>query len=66
MNAPTTIPPRPKTKTWEVGDLVSIGSARWAIRTITKKAVELELMNNPNAAIWWNTTLANLPKKVTA
>ncbi len=61
MNA--TRPPRPKTTTWEVGDVLMVGRVRWAIRTITGTAVELESMSEPNASTWWTTDLANLPEK---
>lgn len=54
-----------KTKTWQVGDVVTVGSVRWVIRTITKgKGVELEA-TSVSPGIWWRTTLANLPRKVT-
>ncbi|ALJ20394.1 hypothetical protein [Microbacterium sp. No. 7] len=57
--------PRPKTLTWEVGDVVQCGSVRWALRTITGQAVELEAMNVPHG-IWWRTTLGELPAKATS
>jgi hypothetical protein len=58
----TTTKPRPKTTGWEVGDVVQLGSARWIIRTITGRQVELDASNAPGG-IWWTTTLNNLPEK---
>jgi hypothetical protein len=58
----TITPPRPKSLVWQVGDLVQLGSARWIIRTITGRDVELEASNAPSG-IWWTTTLNNLPEK---
>jgi hypothetical protein len=58
-----TTPPRKKSAVWEVGDPVNIGPMRWVIRTINGENVELESMNQPNASIWWTTTLLNLPRK---
>lgn len=61
-----TVPPRPKTKKWVTGDRLTVGATTWIIRVLVGQDVELESTNNPNASIWWRTTLANLPKKVTA
>lgn len=54
--------PRPRTATWEVGDVVTIGRERWAVRTLTGEQVELEALNT-TGGIWWTTTLDRLPDK---
>ena len=59
----TIAPPRPKTAHWTVGDAFTLGATRWAIRNINGDHVECESTNNPNAGIWWTTTLEHLPEK---
>lgn len=54
--------PRPHTETWAVGDVVTFGRERWAVRVLTDDAVELEALNAA-AGIWWRTTLDRLPVK---
>lgn len=48
---------------WRPGDVVVLGSTRWAVRTVTGRQVELEALNTPSG-IWWTTTLDRLPGRV--
>ena len=47
---------------WAVDDVVTLGSVRWAVRSIQGKRVQLEALN-ANAGIIWNTTTDLLPEK---
>lgn len=64
--APATIPSRPKTAPWQVGDIVLTATGgRWKIRALNRTTgqVVLSSTNRIAADIWWNTTLNNLPEK---
>lgn len=53
-----------KDKTWHLGDVVKVGSVRWAIRVLTGVDVVLVALNAvPAKAIRWTTTLDKLPTK---
>jgi hypothetical protein len=52
-----------KPQPWRQGEVFVLGGTRWAIRVLRGRHVECESMNNPNASIWWTTTLSNLPEK---
>ena len=54
--------PRPRSVAWQVGDVVTFGRERWAVRVLTGDAVELEALNAASG-IWWRTTLDRLPVK---
>lgn len=59
-----TLPPRPATAPRrEVGDALTIGSARWLIRSIDGDQVVLEASSAP-AGIVWTTTLDKLPEPI--
>lgn len=47
---------------WTVGDVVTLGSVRWAVRSVQGKRVQLEALN-ALAGIIWNTTTDLLPEK---
>lgn len=53
--------PRKRSSTWQIGDVLTLGRERWAIRVLTDETVELEALNTDN--IWWRTTLNRLPDK---
>lgn len=57
-----TAPPRTvaPTRRHHVGDLLTLGSTRWLIRSIAGDQVVLEAANTA-AGIIWTTTLDNLP-----
>ena len=46
---------------WRVGDVVTIGRTRWAIRTVKSTAIVLEGLNTDR--IVWRTSLDLLPRK---
>lgn len=50
---------------WWIGDSVLVGRTRRVIRALDKNsgAVSLRSTNNPNASIWWHTTVDRLPRK---
>lgn len=54
--------PRRRSDDWSVGDVVTLGRERWAIRVITGTRVELEAFNTLSG-IWWTTTLDRIPEK---
>ncbi|WP_309129461.1 hypothetical protein [Microbacterium sp.] len=57
-----TLPPRPVIALrHEVGDVLTVGSTRWLIRSIHDDKVVLEASSAP-AGIVWTTTLDNLPE----
>jgi len=64
--APITLPARPKTDDWQVGDIVPLADGgRWKIRALNRKTgrVVLQCTNRIEADIWWNTELDKLPRR---
>ena len=45
----------------ELGDVVTVGNVRWAIRSIRDDHVTLEALNSSAGASVWHTTLNRLP-----
>jgi hypothetical protein len=55
--------PRRRTLTWQLGDTVTVGGIRYAIRNIHAETVELEALNTSTCGMWWTTTLTRLGRK---
>ncbi|MFL2002275.1 hypothetical protein [Microbacterium sp. A1-JK] len=66
MSGTIIAPPRSKTAKWEIGDAVHVDGIRWIIRELVGRKVALASANTVNHAIWWNTTISNLPRKARA
>lgn len=65
MTASTIAPRRKPKPKWVSGDLLTVGRTRYVIRVVYSTGrVLLEAMNTVTAkALWWDTTLENLPEK---
>lgn len=47
----------------KIGDVITVGSTRWVIRTLLDQNATLEALN-ANSGIIWHTTLNNLPDPI--